>query len=232
LKEKLKSITRKLAYIGVAFLVLVGVGTITNSLPSKIIAQTGTAPNVGGVTASGNYFVGLFNATGGMTPVSSSNPYTAFTTLNPPFNLVAPAAVTDTVAQYSSQIYIPYNTTLTGACLLNGATVTTDKHLVYLANAAGTIIATSALAGVADTGNASSYQCQAFIAPVAVFGPQTYWVGTQPNGTTDNFYTYTAKGAPTNYGTLLTTSAVFGTVVNIVPTTTFTTAVGPLMMVY
>lgn len=175
---------------------------------------------------------GALTVTGGVVQATVTSPYTAITTLNPPFNLVAPAAITDTVAEYWSQIFIPTNMTLTGACLLNGATVTTDKHIVFLANAAGTIIANSALAGVADTGNASSYQCQAFTATIAVTGPGTYFIGTQPNGTTDTFYTYTAKGAPTNYGTGLTTCAVFGTLCNITPTVTFTTAQGPLMMVY
>ena len=162
---------------------------------------------------------------------TTTSPYTAFTTLNPPFNLVAPAAVTDTIAEYWSQIFIPTSTTLTGACLLNGATVTTDKHIVILANAAGTIIANSILTSVADSG-ASGYQCQAFTATVAVTGPQTYFVGTQPNGTTDNFYTYTAAGAPTGYLTAKTTAGTFGTLVNLTPPTSFTTAIGPLMMVY
>jgi len=162
---------------------------------------------------------------------STTTPYTAFTTLSNPNSLIAATSVTDTVAEYWSQIFIPVNTTLTGACLLNGATVTTDKHIVILFNSAGTVIANSALAGVADSG-ASRYQCQAFVTPVAVVGPQTYFVGTQPNGTTDNFLAYATGGAPTNYGTGLTTCAVFGTLCNITPTNIFTTAQGPLMMVY
>lgn len=162
---------------------------------------------------------------------TTTSPFTAFSTPASPGNLIAPTAVTDTVAEYWSQIFIPTKTTLTGACLLNGATVTTDKHIVILANAAGTIIAHSALAGVADSG-ASQYQCQAFTATVAVTGPQTYFVGTQPNGTTDTFLAYATGGAPTGYLTATTTAGTFGTLVNLTPPTTFTTAVGPLMYVY
>ena len=174
---------------------------------------------------------GTTTPTGGVVQSTVSSPYTAFTTLNPPFNLAAPATVTDTIAEYWAQIFIPTNATLTGACLLNGATVTSDKHILFLANAAGTIIAHTSLTSVADSG-ASVYQCQAFTATAAVIGPGTYFVGTQPNGTTDTFYTYTTAGAPTLYGTGLTTAGSFGTLVNITPTTTFTTAEGPLMMVY
>jgi hypothetical protein len=162
---------------------------------------------------------------------TTTSPFTSFATLSNPGNLIAPTAVTDTVAEYSSQIFIPTTTTLTGACLLNGATVTSDRHIVYLANSAGTIIANSVLTGVADSG-ASQYQCQAFTSPVAVTGPGTYFVGTQPNGTTDTFYAYATGGAPTNYLTVKTTASSFGTLVALTPPTTFTTAVGPLMMVY
>jgi hypothetical protein len=169
--------------------------------------------------------------TGGAVQSTVTSPFTAFTTYVAPGNLIAPTTVTDTVGEYWSQIFIPTNATLTGACLLNGSTVTTDKHIVFLANAAGTIIAHSNLTSVADSG-ASQYQCQAFTATIAVTGPQAYFVGTQPNGTTDTFSAYATGGAPTNYGTGLTTAATFGTLVNITPTVTFTTAEGPLMSVY
>lgn len=162
---------------------------------------------------------------------TTTTPYTAFTTLQQPHDLIAPVAITDTIAEYWSQIFIPTSTTLTGACLLNGATVTTDKHIYILFNAAGAIIANTILTSVADSG-ASRYQCQDFVTPVAVIGPGTFFVGTQPNGTTDTFFTYTAAGAPTKYGTGITAAGVFGTLVAITPTSAFTTAVGPLMMVY
>ncbi len=174
---------------------------------------------------------GTLTPVGGVIQSTVSMPYTAFTTLANPNSLIAAGSVTDTIAEYWSQLFIPTNATLTGACLLNGATVTTDKHIYFLANAAGTIVANTSLTSVADSG-ASRYQCQAFTATVAVVGPQTYFIGTQPNGTTDNFLAYATGGAPTNYGTGLTTAGTFGTLVNITPTVTFTTAQGPLMMVY
>jgi hypothetical protein len=164
--------------------------------------------------------------------VTTAQPYTAFTTLSNPDALVAAGSVSDIAGQeWFSQIYIPSNTTLTGACWLNGATVTTDKRLAFLADAGGNIIANSAVAGV-TTASASHYQCAAFTSTVAVYGPGTYYVGVQTAGTTDNFLGYIAGGAPTNYGTGIVASGVFGTLTAITPTVTFTTAEGPLMMVY
>lgn len=159
-------------------------------------------------------------------------PFTAFTTLANPGNLVAPTSVTHVDGtQWFSQIYISNAVTLTGACWLNGATVTTDNTVAFLADAAGNIIANSALTGAADTGNASKYQCAAFTATVNVVGPATYFVGVQTKGATDNFQAYATGGAPTNYGTGSQTGT-FGTLTAITPTVTFTTAKGPLMMVY
>jgi hypothetical protein len=197
-------------------------------IASGLITPLGTAP-----TGTGSVVLGtgptITAPSIGQSTVTS--PYTSFTTLSVPGNLIAPGSTADTIAEYWSQIFIPTSTTLTGACLLNGATVTSDKHIVFLANAAGTIIANSALASVADSG-ASRYQCQAFTGTIAVTGPGTYFVGTQPNGTTDNFFTYQTGGAPTGYLTGTTVAGTFGTLVNITPSTSFTTAVGPLMLVY
>jgi len=163
----------------------------------------------------------------------SSRPYTFFTTLTIPNNLVAPASIQDVNGkEWFSEIYIPSNVTLTGACWLNGATVGTDKRLAFLADASGAIIANSATAG-ATTATASGYQCVAFTSTVNVVGPAAYYAGIMTGtGTTDNFYTYTAAGAPTGYGTGVVTGGTFGTITAITPPSSFTTAVGPLMSVY
>lgn len=168
----------------------------------------------------------------GVVPANPAQPFTAFTTLSNPGNLIAPSSVTHVDGtQWFTQIYVPNAATLTGACWLNGATVTTDKTIAFLADASGAIIANSAVAGAADSGHASQYQCAAFTATVAVVGPATYFVGVQTKGTTDNFQAYATGGAPTNYGTGSQTGT-FGTLTAITPTVTFTTALGPLMMVY
>jgi hypothetical protein len=158
-------------------------------------------------------------------------PFTAFTTLSPP-NPIATASVTDVAGTiWFSQLNIPYNATLTGACVLNGATVGTDKWIVALYDQAGNLLANSALAGT-TTATASKYQCIAFTATVSVTGPSGYYVALQGNGTTDNFQAYAANSAPTNYGTQSQTGT-FGTLPAMTtPTVTFTASKGPLMMVY
>ncbi len=161
----------------------------------------------------------------------SNVPYTFFTTLSNPGNLIAATSVTDTAGgEYASQIFIPANVTLTGACWLNAGTVGTDKRLAILWDASGAVVANTATAGVTVAG-ASQYQCAAWTSTVSVVGPATYYVGVQTAGTTATFYAYATGGAPTNYGTSLTTGT-FGTVTAITAPTTFTTAQGPLMMVY
>jgi hypothetical protein len=168
----------------------------------------------------------------GVAPRNPSMPFTGFATLANPGNLIAPTSVTHVDGtEWFSQISFPYNATLTGACWMNGATVTTDNTIAFLTDASGAVLATSALAGAADTGHASQYQCAAFLATVAVVGPATYYVGIQTKGTTDNFLAYATGGAPTGYGTGSQTGT-FGTIAAITPTTTFTPAKGPLLMVY
>jgi hypothetical protein len=160
-------------------------------------------------------------------------PFTSFTTLSNPGNLVAATSVSDVNGkEWFSGIYIPANATLTGACWLNGATVGTDKRMAFLADLSGAIIATSATAGV-TTASASTYQCVAFTSTISVYGPGRYYVGIMTGtGATDNFLAYATGGAPTNYPTGVVTGGTFGTVTAITPNSTFTTAVGPLMMVY
>lgn len=161
---------------------------------------------------------------------SGAYPYSAFTTLSPP-NAIATASVTQVAGtKWFSQISIPYDTLLTGACLLNGATVGTDKVIYFLADSAGTVLATTATAGT-TTATASKYQCIAFTGTIRVAGPGTYFIGVQTNGTTDNFQTYAANSAPTNYGANSATGT-FGTITTITPTVTFTASKGPLMMTY
>lgn len=168
---------------------------------------------------------------GGPLP-ASPQPYTAYTTLKYPG---APTGASSTShvdgTIWFSQIDIPRSSVLTGACVYQGATVTTDKNIVALYDSGGILIASSTLAGSTNDGTASLYQCQAFTAPVLVAGG-SYFAAMQTKGTTDNFFTYVTGGAPTLYGTQNQTGT-FGTLPAMTtPTTTFTTAKGPLMMVY
>ena len=65
---------------------------------------------------------------------------------------------------------------------------------------------------------------------IAIPGPAQYFIGTQANGTTDNFQAYATGGAHANYPTG-SQAGTFGTTANIAPVpTTFTASKGPLMM--
>lgn len=160
-------------------------------------------------------------------------PIVNFTTLAVPNSIVTAGSTTHVDGKtFFSKLHVPYNAKLTGACWLNGATITTDNTIVILWDADGTVIANSALTGYVDSGGtASGYSCTPFLSTVLVYGPNTYWIGVQTKGTTDNILTYVTGGAPTGYATGSKTGT-FGTVTAITPTTTFTTAVGPLMMTY
>lgn len=165
----------------------------------------------------------------GQAPVTNVQPFTAFTTLS---NSIAGVSVTDVAGTiWFSQLQIPNSATLTGACVLNGATVGTDKWIVALYDASGVLVANSATAGTTTAG-VSLYQCIAFTATASVVGPATYYLALQGNGTTDNFSAYKTGGAPTNYGTQ-SQAGVFGTLAAMTtPTVTFTTAKGPIGMVF
>lgn len=148
-----------------------------------------------------------------------------------------PSAVTDATSTtpvitdvYLTQVHVAHNFTMTGIQVLNAATCGTNKWIVALFNSAGTVLANSATAGVLCSG-ASSFQSVAFTAPIAVLGPETYWLGLYVNGTTDRFYAIPAAGAAVGLAGLLT-GQTFGTVANITPPTTFTAGQGAVLATY
>lgn len=224
----------------------VATGTGDSSHPFSGGAITANVPN-GSCVASAQYSLPLIiagppnNAFSGQKAycfagvwtlgVSTYKPYTTFTTISPP-NPIATTSVSDVAGkEFFGQLYVPSNATITGLCVLNGATVGTDKWILALWDAAGNVLGNTALAGT-TTAVASKYQCIALVAPINLTGAGSYFVGVQGNGTTDNFQAYATGGVPTNYATGTKTGGAFGTITAIVPTTTFTTALGPLMMTY
>lgn len=160
----------------------------------------------------------------------TTKPFTSFTTLAMPVAITATASTPASGKIWFSQLNVPVDAVLTGACLLNGATVGTDKVIYALYDSTGALVANTALAGV-TTATASKYQCIPFTATVRVTGPQSYFIAAQGNGTADNYSLYATAGAPTNYATGSQTG-VFATLAPITPTSTFTAAVGPIMSVY
>ena len=217
-------------------------GAFTPNIPSGSCVATSqyTLPiivtgSIGGVGAGDVYtcVAGLWtrgNPQPSLGPTGTGyypKPFTAFTT--PPSG-VAINSTSDIAGQFwYSELYVPANATLTGACLLNGATVTTDNKIYVLWDGTGAVIAQTA--STAHGSVTSAYNCIAFASTVRVYGPATYYVGIQTTGTTDNFATYAANSVPSTYGVGIQ-SGVFGTVAAITPSITFTANQGPVMMVY
>lgn len=127
---------------------------------------------------------------------------------------------------FVTELFVPTNCTVTGISYLIGSVGGTDKAIALLFNSAGAVLATSAVAGT-TVGTTATMQHLDFITPYAAIGPGLYFVGVQYNGNT-------AKIRTGVFGDKATTSAAqtFGTPASITAPTTFTTALGPIVMTY
>ena len=171
-------------------------------------------------------------------PISTSafltqRPYHPFEILATPSLFgVSTTAVTDVAGKiWYGAVEADFSAFATGACILNGATVGTDKWIVALYDATGNLLANSALAGTTTAG-ASQYQCLAFTSPVALVGPAQYFLALQGNSTNDTFQSYGTGAAPTSYPTGTKTGGTFGVLPSLTVTTTYTAGAGPLMALY
>lgn len=130
---------------------------------------------------------------------------------------------------YSGEIFLPRSKLITGIGVLNGAIVGTDNLIVALYNLKGTLLMTSALAGVLSAG-ANAFQEIPFISPLQVMTDGVYWLAVQCNGTTA---TTRRIAASTYLRRCKTTAGTFGTIPRfIAPPTTFTADVSPIGYVY
>lgn len=175
-------------------------------------AQTTRSGVTGSTTAANGY---RYPEPGGVA-------YTALQTSG-----TAPAANTQIEC---SELDMPFNMLLSGLAPLNGTTVGTDKHWVILYDAAGAVLATSAVAG-ATTSGASTYQKYNFISPYYVVGPARYFACYGSSGATDTIR-HAVTGTNDNILGGAITGQVFGTAAAITAPTTFTTAKVPYFMVY
>ena len=178
------------------------------------------------VGSTGLSITGTTTMTGGL--VATVNRLTTI-----PIGAVAYASVGTSAVHvagtiYSVELWVPANKTITGVGVLNGATVGTDNLIVALANSAGTVVATSALAGALSSG-ANVFQEIALTATYAAVGPGRYWVIVQCNGTTAT----TRRIAASTYLPFAGSAAgVFGTLSTITPPTSTTADTGPIAYVY
>lgn len=158
--------------------------------------------------------------------------YQPFSVPSTPPTLVTGHTTTDVAGKtWISAMQVDITAIVTGACVMNGATVATDKWILSLWDDHGNLLANTATAGTTTAG-ASQLQCIAFTAPVALSGPRQYFVGVQGNGTTDSFLTYPTGGTTSTFP-VTSYSGTFGTepTFSTIPTT-FTANTGPIMALY
>lgn len=120
---------------------------------------------------------------------------------------------------YFSEIYLKRTMMVTGIGFLNGATVGTDQMLVALYNAAGVLLANSAVAGEISAG-ANAFQEIAFTLPFTLQNDGKHFLAIQCDGTTAttrriaaSTYLNRASSATGTFGTILKTITVPTTVV-------------------
>lgn len=186
-------------------------GTIDSLSLGGTLAVTGATTLTGGLVGTG--LTRVATRPGNITATTGTD--------------VAPSAAGD---EYLAELVIQYNRTLTGAAILNGPTVGTDKWIFALWDSSGALVANTALAGTTTSG-ADTWQQIAFASTYAAL-PGRYFLGVQSNGTTDNFHAIAGLNlASTQLAT--TDQGSFGTVSDLaaVPST-FTVNVGPIMYVY
>lgn len=154
---------------------------------------------------------------------------------NIPIGSVAYASVGTNTTDISGQfwitdIWIPFSKTITKIGFLQGGTATTDNFLVAIYDSTGVLVANSNTSGVVLSG-ASTFKEVTLLTSPQLYGPATYWIAIQGNGT--------AVGAiqtipASTFVDVLTTvvGGVFGTVpATITLPTTFTAGNGPVVYV-
>ena len=142
---------------------------------------------------------------------------------------------TDTTAsttmEYTINFFVPSTMLATGITNLNGSAVDgASKKIVMLHDMAGNLIANSATAGTAATGN-DAFQAIPFTAATYVIGPAWYFMGLQDD-TADVAGIRTVASNTFNGVIAGGLTSVFGTVAGITPPTTFTTAQGMIGCLY
>lgn len=143
------------------------------------------------------------------------------------FNPAAATTGTDTAATngtvFYGGIWVPGDTQITGGGFLIGSVGGTDKVIISLHDAGGTLLANTAVAGV-TVGTAANSQQIPFVTPLRIPGGSLVLFGLTFNGTTAKFRSVPAF---CNIGgNLLGGSATqtFGTPASFTPSTTIFTA--------
>lgn len=136
------------------------------------------------------------------------------------------ASVAGTI--YESDIDLKIPQLATGLALLNGTVVGTDNLIVFIRDADGNLLATSALAGTLGAG-ADVFQAIAFTSAIFLL-PGRYIIGLQVSGAT---HANQRASASTYILNARSTAGVFGTIpATAAALTTFAAGTGPMGYIY
>lgn len=211
----------------------IGDGRVNALIVQETLAVTGASTLTGNVAVGGTLTVtgattqtGAITSTGGITPVSVSprliatGGYPAIATTSG--NNSTPS----TTETYVTEIFVPYNMTITGVALFNGSDVT-GNVTVGLATAAGAPIAAAKSASTAGSG-VDAYQRVPFAVAYAAVGPARYYIQVQYDSATARYNTHTVG----NFGCLVQTTQTYGTLASFTAPTTFVTNVCNMASLY
>lgn len=127
-----------------------------------------------------------------------------------------------------TSIIVPSNFVVSSIGFLQGGTATTDNTLVAIFDAGGNRLSTSNLSGVTLSG-ANTFQEQALLTAVQLYGPNRYFVAVQGNGTASGAIRTVATSTFVGLFTGILAGS-FGTVpASISPPTTFAAGNGPFV---
>lgn len=169
---------------------------------------------------------------------------------NVPIGNVAYASLgtstTNVIQLWTTDILVPLNRIVSNIAFLQGSGSVTDNWIGVIYDSYGHIVASTALAGIAQSG-ASTFQVQAIgltysynpatglytSAPatsVALNGPAQYYVGIQINNTSANAINLVATNTFLDVCCAAVAAGTFGTIPStITPLTTFTALKGPIV---
>lgn len=191
-------------------------------------SSTGT---VGGTIdcLGGEWVVGTLPDAGGLQPALLK--YCTVPIGSVAYGSFGTSTTTSATVEYTANIFVPRTMYVTGFTNLNGSAVDTNsKKIFILKDTAGKILANTATAGTAATGN-DAFQAIAFTSAVYAVGPAWHFVGLQDDTADTNGIRTIA--ASTFNGVLASgPTSVFGTIAELAIPTTFTADVGPIGCLY
>jgi len=155
-------------------------------------------------------------------------------------------STTNVIQLWTTDIFVPLNRVVSNIAFLQGSGSVTDNWVGVIYDSYGNIVASTALAGQAQSG-ASTFQVQAIAlvytqsattagtfssaaaTSVSLLGPQQYFVGIQINNTSANAINLVATNTFLDVCCGAITAGTFGTIpATITPVTTFTALKGPI----